>query len=73
MVGEVKKWEDRKWGIDRSGKIEKILVIFDNSFWEYKEKIIFLYFWNKKHVWLVKIKKIFFLKKKIENIKTCCY
>ena len=26
-------------------------------FWEYKEKIIFLYFWNKKHVWLVEMKK----------------
>ena len=27
-------------------------------FWEYKEKIILLYFLNKKHVWLVEIKKI---------------
>ena len=26
-------------------------------FWEYKEKIIFLYFLNQKHVGLVKIKK----------------
>ena len=35
--------------------------MFDNSFcflfsktcfWEYKEKTIFLYFWNQKHVWL---------------------
>ena len=33
-------------------------------FWEYKEKTIFLYFLNKKHVWLVEIKKIVFLKKK---------
>ena len=48
--------------------------MFGNSFyflflktclWEYKEKIIFLYFWNKKHVWLVEIKKdgFFFFKK----------
>ena len=29
-------------------------------FWEYKEKTIFLYFLNKKHVWLVEIKKIVF-------------
>ena len=42
--------------------------------WEYKEKIIiFLYFLNQKHVWLVKIKKYSFLKKKIENTKICCY
>ena len=43
--------------------------MFDNSFyylfsktyfWEYKEKTIFLYFGNKKHVWLAKIKKIVF-------------
>ena len=41
---------------------------------EYKEKIIFLYFWNKKHIWLVEIKKKnSFLNKKIENIKICCY
>ena len=33
-------------------------------FWEYKEKTIFLYFWNKKHVWLVEIKKIVFWKRK---------
>ena len=33
-------------------------------FWEYKEKIIFFYFWNQKHVWLVEIKNIVFLKKK---------
>ena len=47
-------------------------VIFGNSFcflfsktyfWEYKEKTIFLYFWNKKHVWLAKIKKIVFWRK----------
>ena len=39
-------------------------------FGEYKEKIIFLYFWNKKHVWLVEIKKkkVFWRKKK-ENTK----
>ena len=34
---------------------------------------VFLYFWNKKHVWLVEIKKNSFLKKKIENTKICCY
>ena len=35
---------------------------------EYKEKIIFLYFWNKKHVWLVEIKKKrSFLKEKKKN------
>ena len=33
-------------------------------FWEYKEKIVLLYFWNQKHVWLVEIKKIFFWRKK---------
>ena len=33
-------------------------------FWEYKEKTIFLYFLNKKHVWLVEIKKIVFWKRK---------
>ena len=26
-------------------------------FGEYKEKTIFLYFWNQKHIWLVEIKK----------------
>ena len=40
-----------------------------------KEKTIFLYFWNQKHVWLVKIKKkIVFLKKKIpinEGVMLC--
>ena len=41
-------------------------------FLEYKEKTIFLYFLNQKHVWLVKIKKIVFLKKKIESTKICC-
>ena len=49
-------------------------VMFGNSFcflfsktcfWEYKEKIIFLYFWNQKHVWLVEIEKDGFLRKKI--------
>ena len=35
-----------------------------------KEKTIFLYFWNQKHVWLVKIKKkIVFLKKKMKILK----
>ena len=47
--------------------------MFDNSFyilfsktrfWEYKEKKNFMYFWNKKHVWLVEIKKIVFWIKK---------
>ena len=46
----------------------KKYVMFDNSFYflfskicfgEYKEKIIFLYFLNKKNVWLVEIKKKF--------------
>ena len=50
----------------------KIRVMFGNSFcflfsktcfWEYKEKTIFLYFWNQKHVWLVEIKKDGFLRK----------
>ena len=59
----------------------KVKVMFGNSFyflfskkkiWEYKEKTIFLYFWNQKHVWLVKIKKIVFWRKKIENTKICC-
>ena len=61
-------------------------VMFDNNFyfifsktcfWEYKEKTIFLYFWNKKHVWLVEIKKKKeeeeFFEEKIENTKICCY
>ena len=56
-------------------------VMFGNSFCflfsktcfiEYKEKTIFLYFWNQKHVWLVEIKKTVFWKK-IENTKICCY
>ena len=38
-------------------------------FWEYKEKIIFLYFWNQKHVWLVEIKKDGFWKKKFKILK----
>ena len=42
-------------------------------FREYKEKTIFLYFWNQKHVWLVEIKKRWFFKKKKENTKICCY
>ena len=41
-------------------------------FGECKEKTIFLYFWNKKQVKLVEIKKIV-LWKKIENTKICCY
>ena len=58
--------------------------MFDNNFYflfsktcfgEYKEKTIFLYFLNKKHVWLVEIKKKkkFFEEKKIENTKIYCY
>ena len=44
-------------------------VMFGNSFyflflktcfWKYKEKTIFLYFLNQKHVWLVEIKNIVF-------------
>ena len=39
-------------------------------FWEYKEKTIFLYFWNQKHVWLVEIKKyIYFWRKKLKILK----
>ena len=53
-------------------KWEKTKVMLGNNFCflfsktcfgEYKEKTIFLYFWNKKHVWLVEIKKIVFWKK----------
>ena len=40
-------------------------------FQEYKEKTIFLYFLNQKHVCLVEIKKIVFEEKKIENTKIC--
>ena len=63
-------------------KFTQTKVMFGNGFcflfsktcfWEYKEKTIFLYFWNKKHVWLVEIKKDGFLRKKIENTKICCY
>ena len=54
-------------------KLVRVYIIFGNSFcflfskncfWEYKEKTIFLYFWNQKHIWLVKIKKIVFWRKK---------
>ena len=66
------------------GGYQKAKVMFGNSFCflfsktcfgEYKEKTIFLYFWNQKQVWLVEIKnkKNSFLKKKIENTKICCY
>ena len=53
--------------------------MFNNSFcflfWktcfeEYKEKAIFLFFWNKKYFWLVEIKKYL---KKIKNTKIYCY
>ena len=33
-------------------------------FGECKEKTIFVYFWNQKHIWLVEIKKIVFWKRK---------
>ena len=48
----------------RNVNISKVNVVFGNSFcflfskfcfWEYKETTIFLYFLNKKHVWLVEI------------------
>ena len=61
---------------------QHIQVMFGNSFcflfsktcfWEYKEKTIFLYFLNQKHIWLVEIKKDSFLRKKIENTKIYCY
>ena len=37
------------------------------GFWKYKEKTIFLYFLNQKHVWLVEFFffKFFFKKQKI--------
>ena len=37
-----------------------LFSILKTCFWEYKEKTIFLYFLNQKHVWLVEIKKIGF-------------
>ena len=52
---------------------QKTLVMFGNTFCflfsktnflKYNEKTIFLYFWNKKHVWLAEIKRIVFLRKK---------
>jgi len=61
--------------------ISKTKFMFGNGFcflfsktcsWEYKEKTNFLYFWNKKHVWLDEIKKKFF-EEKIENTKICFY
>ena len=54
--------------------VKKIKVMFGNNFYflfsktcfeEYKEKKIFLYFWNQKHVWFTEIKKIEFWKKKL--------
>ena len=50
----------------RNHREGEIKVMFGNSFyflfsktcfWEYKEKKNSLHFWNKKHVWLVEIKK----------------
>ena len=38
-------------------------------FWKYKEKTIFLYFLNQKHVWLVEIKRQFFEEKKQKILK----
>ena len=58
----VKKLQERQ----RKENKRKIKVMFGDSFCflfsktcflEYKEKTIFLYFLNKKHVWLVEIKK----------------
>ena len=54
----------RKVFIRREKKKKTIKIMFGNNFcflfsktcfWEFKEKIIFLYFLNKKHVWLVEI------------------
>ena len=47
-------------------------LFLKTCFWEHKEKAIFLYFWKKKHFWF-SWKNKSFLKKKIENIKICCY
>ena len=64
----IQKQISRKWLEEK----EKDQGLFDNSFyflfsktcfWKYKEKTIFLYFWNQKHVWLVKLKKIVFWRK----------
>ena len=58
---------------NRKHEQQNYKVMFGNSFcflfsktcfWEYKEKTIFLYFLNQKHVWLVEIKKNIFLKNK---------
>ena len=43
------------------------IFYFQKLFWEYKEKIIFLYFWIQKYIWLVEIKKIVFWRKKKEK------
>ena len=44
---------------------DRFCFLFSKTcFREYKKKTIFLFFWNKKHVWLVEIKKIVFLKNK---------
>ena len=58
--------------------------MFDNSFcflfsktcfWEYKEKTIFLYFWNQKHVWLrlclVAVKRFLEKFSEKENVFMC--
>ena len=76
--------QDNIIGVFEKKKIpSKTKVMFGNSFCflfsktyflKYKEKTIFLYFWNQKHVWLVEIKKIVFWKKeRKENTKICCY
>ena len=47
-------------------------LFLKTCFWEYKEKTIFLYFWNQKHIWLIEILKKSWRKKK-ENTKICYY
>ena len=73
-----KKYEVRFSLIRQYQRKKKVKVMFGNRFffltyfWEYKEKK-FIYFWNPNHVWLAKIKKIVFWRKKIENTKIYCY
>ena len=67
MFGTIKNINGRRY-------TNNFCFLFSKTcFWEYKEKTIFMYFLNQKHVWLVEIKKIVFLKKKIENTKICYY
>ena len=75
-VREYKK-KDKKIKEEKMKMIKKLRLclvtvlfsIFKNCFWKYKVKTIFLYFWNQKHVWLVKIKKIIFWRKKLKILK----